>query len=143
MRTSHHRRHIMSPRRRIVLFSPYPPNIGGGSVILKSLIPQLEAFNISWRYTALRDQQVSGYTWIETSLGGGAALHDLSRTALLWSRMETQRLDHLAQELMSRPADVLMRRGARVHLTVQDDVPDGIFGRSNRYRLLAPPARPT
>jgi hypothetical protein len=70
-------------------------------------------------------------------------LHDLSRTALLWSRMETPRLDHLAQELMSRPADVLMRRGARVHLTVQDDVPDGIFGRSNRYRLLAPLARPT
>jgi hypothetical protein len=38
---------------------------------------------------------------------------------------------------------VLMRRGARVHLTVQDDVPDGIFERSNRYRLLAPLARPT
>jgi hypothetical protein len=143
MRTSHHRRHIMSPRRRIVLFSPYPPNIGGGSVILKSLIPQLEAFNISWLYTGLRDQQFSGATWIGPGLGGGSALHDLSRTALLWSRMETPRLDHLAQELMSRPADVLMRRGARVHLTVQDDVPDGIFGRSNRYRLLAPLARPT
>jgi len=147
----------MSPRR-IVLFSPYPPNIGGGSVILKSLIPQLEAFNISWLHTGLRDQQFPGATWIGPGLGGGSALHDLSRTALLWSRMETPRLDHLAQELMSRPADghwilahnegtlvarVLMRRGVRVHLTVQDDVPDGIFGRSNRYRLLAPLARPT
>jgi hypothetical protein len=148
----------MSPRRRIVLFSPYPPNIGGGSTILKSLIPQLEAFDISWLYTAYRDQQFSGATWIGPGLGGSSPLHDLSRAALLWSRVETQRLERLARELMSRPADghwilahnegtlvarVLMRRGARVHLTVQDDVPDGIFARSNRYRLLAPLARPT
>jgi hypothetical protein len=148
----------MSPRRRIVLFSPFPPNIGGGSVVLKSLIPQLEEFDISWLYTAPRDQQFSGATWIGPGLGGGLPWHDLSRAALLWSRVETPRLDHLAQELMSQPADghwivahnegtlvarVLMHRGARVHLTVQDDVPDGIFGRSTRYRLLAPLARPT
>jgi len=126
--------------------------------MLKSLIPQLEAFDISWLYTAYRDQQFSGATWIGPGLGGSSHLHDLSRATLLWSRVETPRLERLARELMSRPADghwilahnegtlvarVLMRRGARVHLTVQDDVPDGIFARSNRYRLLAPLARPT
>lgn len=145
-------------RPRIVLFSPYSPNIGGGSAILKSLLPELEAFDVSWLYTADRDQQFPGATWIGPGLGGGGALRDLSRAALLWSRFETPRLNQIAQELMSRPADghwvlahnegtlvarVLMRRGARVHLTVQDDVPDGIFGRSNRYRPLAPLARPT
>src|SRR5262245_11335299 len=148
----------MPPRRRIVLFSPFPPNIGGGSVVLKSLIPQLEEFDISWLYTAPRDQQFSGATWLGPGLGGGSPWHDLSRAALLWSRVETPRLDHLAKELMSRPADghwivahfegtlvarVLMHRGARVHLTVQDDQPDGLFKRSRRYRLLAPLARPT
>jgi hypothetical protein len=40
-------------------------------------------------------------------------------------------------------ARALLRRGAAVHLSVQDDVPDGIFARSNRYRWLAPLARPT
>jgi hypothetical protein len=148
----------MSPRRRIVLFSPFPPNIGGGSVVLKSLIPQLEEFDIRWLYTAPHDQQFSAATWIGPGLGGSSLLHDLSRAAVLWSHVETPRLKYLARELMSRPADghwilahnegtlvarVLMSRGARVHLTVQDDVPDGIFGRSRRYRLLAPLARPT
>jgi hypothetical protein len=59
----------MSPRR-IVLFSPYPPNIGGGSVILKSLIPQLEAFSISWLYTGLRDLPRDKYEAARDALFG-------------------------------------------------------------------------
>src|SRR5262249_36144747 len=136
------RRHIMSPRRRIVLFSPYPPNIGGGSVILKSLIPQLEAFNISWRYTGLRDQQFSGATWIGPGLGGGSALHDLSRTALLCSRMETPCLEHLAEVLLSAWGYVSKREAGRHHILVPGAVPGGRVSHHRSYRRIAPPRRP-
>jgi hypothetical protein len=77
---------------------------------------------------------------------------------LLWSRVEIARLREISELLLAQSADgywilahnegtlvarALLRRGAAVHLSVQDDVPDGIFGRSNRYRWLAPLARPT
>jgi len=148
----------MPSKRSIVLFSPYSPRIGGGGAILRSLIPRLEDIEVTWLYTADRDQEWAGAEWIGPGLGGGSMARDLSNAALLWSRVETRRLGELARTLLAANPDgfwilahnegtlvarALMRRGAAVHLSVQDDVPDGIFGRSNRYRWLAPLARPT
>jgi hypothetical protein len=142
----------------IVLFSPYSPRIGGGGAILRSLIPRLTSFDITWLYTAERDQEFAGAEWIGPGLTGGSTAQDLSRALRLWSRLETARLRQVTATLLAQPAAgywvlahnegtlvarALLRRGARVHLSVQDDVPDGIFGRSNRYRWLAPLARPT
>lgn len=146
------------PKRSITLFSPYSPRIGGGGAILRSLIPRLGDFNVTWLYTADRDQEWVGAEWIGPGLGGGSTARDLSQALLLWSRVETARLREITQTLLAQKSDgywilahnegtlvarALMRRGAAVHLSVQDDVPDGIFGRSNRYRWLAPLARPT
>ena len=39
-------------------------------------------------------------------------------------------------------ARALATAGARVHLTIQDDTPYGVFGRSRRYRPLAPLVSP-
>jgi hypothetical protein len=148
----------MPNQRSIVLFSPYSPRIGGGGAILRSLIPRLTGFNVTWLYTADRDQEFQGAEWIGPGLGGGSTAHDLSQALLLWSRVETGRLAEITRTLLGHPADgywvmahnegtlvarALLRRGAAVHLSVQDDVPDGIFARSNRYRWLAPLARPT
>ena len=148
----------MPSKRSIVLFSPYSPRIGGGGAILRSLIPRLEDFDVTWLYTADRDQEWAGAEWIGPGLGGGSTARDLSSALLLWSRLETARLVEVTRTLLATNADgfwilahnegtlvarALMRRGASVHLSVQDDVPDGIFGRSNRYRWLAPLARPT
>ena len=148
----------MPNQRSIVLFSPYSPRIGGGGAILRSLIPRLTSFDITWLYTADRDQEFPGAEWIGPGISGGSVARDLSSALLLWSGLETARLGELTATLLGHPADgywilahnegtlvarALLRRGARVHLSVQDDVPDGIFGRSHRYRWLAPLARPT
>jgi hypothetical protein len=147
-----------SDKRSITLFSPYSPRIGGGGAILRSLIPRLTGLDVTWLYTADRDQEWEGAEWIGPGLTGGSPARDLSRALLLWSRVETGRLREVTQALLAQQSDgywilahnegtlvarALMRRGAAVHLSVQDDVPDGIFGRSNRYRWLAPLARPT
>ena len=77
----------MPNQRSIVLFSPYSPRIGGGGAILRSLIPRLTGFNVTWLYTADRDQEFQGAEWIGHGLGGGSTAHDLSQALLLWSHV--------------------------------------------------------
>jgi hypothetical protein len=53
----------MPDKRSIVIFSPYSPRIGGGGAILRSLIPRLADFQVTWLYTAGRRMDRPGPGW--------------------------------------------------------------------------------
>jgi hypothetical protein len=150
-------RPLMAPRR-IVLFSPFSPDLGGGGTNLRTLVPELQkTMDIRWLYTAAREASYAGTVRVGGPLAGGAAWHDLSRTVALWAGLPSRSLRHVVSELAAQEssrywivghnegivvAGALARAGARVHLTIQDDVPDGMLARSRRYRALAPFVRP-
>lgn len=141
----------------ITLFSPFSPDLGGGATNLRSLVPELKTLNVDWIYTARRQAAFPRTARVASPMTGGALWHDLPRVIALWSGLPTRTFRRVMSALTSRPssgywvvghnegilvARALARRGARVHLTIQDDVPDGMFGRSLRYRPLAPLVRP-
>ncbi|SRR6266498_997016 len=144
--------------RAITLFSPYSPDLGGGGTNLRSLIPELRGFEIEWLYTATRASSFPRSTCVAPFLAGGPVWRDLSRVVALWTGVPTTTLVRVLSAMRARSSDkywvvghgegivvarALARAGARVHLSIQDDVPDGVFARSQRYRALAPFVRPT
>jgi glycosyltransferase involved in cell wall biosynthesis len=142
----------MSRDRRVVLFTPFTPDLGGGATNLRTLIPRLENVDVEWLYTASRPSR-EPRTWrVGPSIVGGSLWHDLTRMIALWGGLPTRSFGRVVEALKARGASrywvvghnegVLVARalataGARVHLTIQDDIPDGVFGRSTRYRPLA------
>jgi hypothetical protein len=148
----------VSGSRKVVLFSPFSPDAGGGGTNLRTLLPRLDNVQVDWLYTAPSEARQPNTVRVAGSLAGGARWHDLSRMVALWSGVPTFTLRAVVEAIMTRGASgywvvghnegivvarALARRGARVHLTIQDDVPDGVFARSQRYRPLAPFIRPT
>ena len=134
---------------RIALFTPFSPDIGGGSVQLRSLLPQLAEFDIDWYYLASAKAASGMGTWLGPQLMGGPLLRDLSRVSRLWLLGMSKRIREIAARMS---ADlywvVAMNEGVLValeliesrkpvHLTVHDD-PVSVFQRSTRYRALAP-----
>jgi hypothetical protein len=148
---------MSAPRTRVALYSPFSPDTGGGATNLRTLVPHLEGVDVDWLYTAPAPAREPGTTHLGPSIVGGSRWHDMSRMVALWSGLPTRSLRRVADAILARGgprawvvghvegnlvARALMRAGARVHLSIQDDVPDGVFARSQRYRLLAPLARP-
>ena len=133
---------------RIALFTPFSPDIGGGSIQLKSLLPQLAEFDIDWYYLATAKAASGVGTWLGPQLMGGPLLHDLSRASRLWLRGTSKRIRGIAAHMdadlywivaMNEGVLValeLSASGKPVHLTIHDD-PVSIFQRSTRYRLLS------
>ena len=118
----------------------------------------MQGFEIEWLYTAERDVQYPRSTWLGPSLTGGAVWVDVPRFAGLCLGLHTSRFHAVLDALVSRRADgywvvahnegifyarELLRRGLRVHVTVHDDLPDGLLARSRRYRAFPPLARAT
>ncbi len=143
--------------RAITLFSPYSPDLGGGGTNLRSLIPELRGFEIEWLYTATRASSFPRSTCVAPFLAGGPVWRDLSRVVALWTGVPTTTLVRVLSAMRARSSDkywvvghgegivvarALARAGARVHLSIQDDVPDGVFARSQRppASTTAPPA---
>jgi hypothetical protein len=133
---------------RIALFTPYSPEIGGGSVQLRSLLSELRELGIEWFYlakSAATSQQ--GY-WLGLPFTTRQFLSDLcARTGFLpGSRALVRNLtNHIQADLywvvahnegISLAAE-LCAMGKRVHLTVHDD-PICMFRRSRKYRAFAP-----
>jgi hypothetical protein len=144
--------------RRIILFSPYSPDLGGGGTNLRTLVPELQkTMDVTWLYTASGNASHPGTRRIGPPLAGGTAWHDLSRTVALWAGVKSRSFQRVIAGLTSQDcplfwvvghnegvpvAHELARTGSRVHLTIQDDVPDGMMARSRRYRALTPFVRP-
>lgn len=134
---------------RIALFTPFSPDIGGGSVQLRSLLPELGEFDIDWYYLASSKAASGVGTWLGPQLMGGPLLQDVSRASRLWLRGTSKRIQEIAARM---DADLywivamnegvlialeLRASGKPVHLTVHDD-PVSVAQRSSRYRALAP-----
>ena len=134
---------------RIALFTPFSPDIGGGSIQLKGLLPQLAEFDINWYYLASTKAASGVGTWVGPQLMGGPLLQDVSRSSRLWLRGTSGRIREIAARMdadlywivaMNEGVLValeLSASGKPVHLTVHDD-PVSVFERSTRYRLLSP-----
>jgi hypothetical protein len=133
---------------RVALFTPFSPDIGGGSIQLKGLLPQLAEFDINWYYLASAKAASGVGTWLGPQLMGGPLLQDLSRSSRLWLRGTSGRIREIAAHMdadlywivaMNEGVLValeLSASGKPVHLTVHDD-PVSVFQRSTRYRLLS------
>jgi hypothetical protein len=82
---------------RIALFTPYSPEIGGGSVQLRSHIQQMKGLDVRWNYLAKAPVAGPGQRWLGkplTPLQFGSDI--LTRTGLPGS---SARVKELVKEL--------------------------------------------
>ncbi len=139
---------------RICLFTAHSPNIGGGSVILKSLIENLPEADIKWHY--LSDNPSTGYEtgFMGPGVMGSSLFKDVYNTFLMLSERSVRRIDEIVKELLAFECDsywiVSHNEGLRVatelirlqhtrpvHLTVHDDWAGALCARSFRYKMMA------
>ncbi len=133
---------------RIALFTPYSPEIGGGSVQLRSHLAHLPDLSVEWSYLA--DAPVSGAHrhWLGPPISPAHFAWDLSaRSGFLpgstkMARKIAQELDADLYWIVAHYAGIsvaaeLLRMGKTVHLTVHDE-PLAMLIVSRRYRALWP-----
>jgi len=133
---------------RIALFTPFSPELGGGSAQLRSHLRYLPELDVQWCYLA--DQPAANsqhqYKWLGPRLTTAELLSDLSARAgfLPGSKSRVRDLvDQMDADLYwvvghyegISVASELIAQGKKVHLTVHDD-PFGTWIRSQRYSLF-------
>lgn len=141
--------------KKVALITSFAPNIGGGAVILNSLIPALTEKNIEveWIYLNDKDVEINGCLRIGEQLMGGSLVKDIKNNLLLWLGIKTKALKEILEKIIAVKADIYwieahnegvliageLARMTKVpiHFTVHDDVPYGVFARSRRYRWLS------
>jgi hypothetical protein len=133
---------------RIALFTPYSPEIGGGSVQLRSHLGQIPGLNVEWHYLSAAPVPGDHRRWLGQTLSPGQFAADLSaRTGFLpgstWpvreivSRMDADLYWIVAHSEGISVAAELLAMGKPVHLTVHDE-PLAMLVRSRRFRPLWP-----
>lgn len=133
---------------RIALFTPYSPEIGGGSVQLRSHLVQLPELNVRWYYLAPSEAPGAHRHWLGPPLPAGQFVTDLcSRSGILpasravvrkiVARMDADLYWIVAHYEGISVAHELLSMGKPVHLTVHDE-PLAMLIRSRRFRLLWP-----
>lgn len=138
---------------RVLLFTSFSPEIGGGSVQLRSHLDLLPELSVQWYYLAGKPSLRKDAHWLGRPLPGMQFTLDLAaRTGILpGSRMFVRRIvEKLDADLYwvvahyegISVADELLHAGKPVHLTVHDE-PLAMLLHSRRYRLLWPLLRPT
>jgi hypothetical protein len=142
---------------RVALFTCFSPDTGGGAVILRTVIAQLPEFEVTWFHLGPPAKGYSRSVSLGPRLIGGSLLSDLTRTPHLWLR-GGRRVEELASHIVAGHFDrhwvVAMDEGVRVglqlaaqaptvplHVSVHDDQEHGMYGRSRRYRFVAPLVR--
>lgn len=133
---------------RIALFTPFSPELGGGSAQLRSHLHYLPELDVRWYYLAHQPAANSRCKWLGPRLTTSALLSDLSaRTGFLpGSKSPVKNLvEQMDADLywvvghyegISVAAE-LIAQGKRVHLTIHDD-PFATWIRSQRYRMFRP-----
>jgi hypothetical protein len=133
---------------RIALFTPYSPEIGGGSVQLRSHLAQMPDLDVEWYYLSADSVQGDRRHWLGDALSPRQFAADLSaRSGLLpgstgpvrdiASRMNADLYWVVAHYEGISVAAELLSLGKQVHLTVHDE-PLAMLVRSRRYRALWP-----
>src|SRR5277367_2137616 len=117
---------------RIALFTPFSPELGGGSVQLRSLLPALPEMEIDWFYLSPSAAPADRRHWLGQPLTSAQLISDLcARTSFLPGstklirelavRMDADMYWVVAHGEGVSIASELCRMGKRVHLTVHDD----------------------
>jgi hypothetical protein len=135
---------------RIALFTPYSPEIGGGSAQLRNHLRDLSDLDVQWHYLAPKPAPTSNekWTWLGEPFSFRELIADLSaRSGILPGsrRRARQLVERIKADLYWVVAHYegiaiaaeLCDRGKPVHLTVHDD-PFGTWRRSDRYRWFQP-----
>lgn len=139
--------------KKALLITPFPPNQGGGAVNVKSVIPYFKEVEVEWVYLNNQDLKLEGYTHIGELLMGGSLGKDFKNSLLLWFGIKTKSFKEIVDKIKAIKTDVywvvgynegiLLARelalttNTPVHISLHDDIPYGVFGRSNRYRWLS------
>ena len=133
---------------RIALFSSFSPDIGGGSVQLRSHIEQMPELDVEWYYLAPDSVQRKRCHWLGKPLSLPQLAGDLcARTGFLPGSTRAVRriVEKLEADLywvvayyegVSVAAE-LLSMGKPVHLTIHDE-PLAMLVRSRRFRPLWP-----
>ena len=142
---------------RIALFTPFSPELGGGSAQLRSHLRYLPELDVQWYYLASQPAANSNsqhkYKWLGPRLKTAELLGDLSaRTGFLPGSKSPIRnlVDQMDADLYwvvghyegISVASELIAQGKKVHLTVHDD-PFGTWMRSQTYTMFRPILRAT
>ncbi len=132
---------------RIALFTPFSPDIGGGSVQLRSHLAQLPELDVRWYYLAPAQVPGERRHWLGKPVSPWQFAADLAaRCGFLGSTQAVKSIvDRLDADLYwvvghyegISVASELQSRGKPVHLTVHDE-PLAMVIRSRRYQPLWP-----
>ena len=133
---------------RIALFTPYSPEIGGGSVQLRSHLAQMPDLSVEWYYLSLGPVRGDHRHWLGNPLSPAQFVADLSsRSGFMpgstrpvrdiLSRMDADLYWVVAHYEGISVAAELLAMGKPVHLTVHDE-PLAMLIRSRRFRSLWP-----
>lgn len=140
--------------RKAALFTDFSPAIGGGAVILRNLLRQLEGVQVQWFYTAPTTADLPGTTRIAGLPVNGSVLGDLVDFYRLWSGGRKKDLMEMAKPILAASADVHwvvahgvgialgnllknLRPEIPLHVTVHDDPEHTVLKRSRRYRYFS------
>ena len=141
------------PRTRVALFTNFHPDIGGGSVNLRSILAVLPDLDVTWFHLGSKPASWPGSVWLGENLIGGPPLRDILLSPLLLGGIYKGRLRQLARQIIDRRYDVhwvvamnegivvgnLLARadhGTPLHVSVQDDQAAWMWCRSRRYKWL-------
>lgn len=139
---------LKDDRMRIALFTPYSPEIGGGSVQLRSHLERMPGLDVTWYYLASKPVAGERRKFLGAPLTSGQWFSDLSARSGFLPGSKTPVREFVKQmdadlywvvghyEGISIAAE-LLDQGKQVHLTVHDE-PLAMIIRSRRYRLLYP-----
>ena len=132
---------------RIALFTPFSPEIGGGSVQLRSHLKQMADLEVQWYYLSSGPLSGERLNWIGQPLSARQFAADLcararlpgSRSAVknIVGKLSADQYWIVAHYEGISVADELLSMGKPVHLTVHDE-PLAMLIRSRRYRPLWP-----
>lgn len=139
--------------KRISLFTPYSPNIGGAGANYRSLIPYLYGAETHWYYLSNSPGDYPHSTCLGPSILGGPPLGDTITSARLFIKRNHPRISEIVKAMLQESPDIvwvdavnegllvglkLLDAGAKhLHVSVHDD-PFGLAIKSVRYRLFAP-----
>jgi hypothetical protein len=130
----------------IALFTPYSPDIGGGAVQLRSVLPELRDLDVKWYYLAQKKSSSYPGEWLGEPVPMRYFLADLLGRAVhfpgsrktilnLISGIDADVYWIIAHNEGVSVAAELIRQRKIVHLSVHDD-PTVVFARSRKYRAF-------
>lgn len=139
-------------RPRVALFTPFNPDTGGGAVIFRSLLANLQEADVRWFYLADAKIDLPNSTCLGPRVLGGSYVNDALASARLYILQNHPEINRYEAAIREWNPDIvwvnamnegillgtkLRQAGVRVHVSVHDD-PAGLAIKSKRYRHLAP-----